>query len=114
MMLDDRLRIDVRQEQGRAILALSGEFDLVGVPVLQRELETQQTGAAKEIVLDLEELQFMDSTGLRAILAAHERAQERGQDFAVTQGSTQVQRLLSVTRVGEHLKVIASPDEILA
>ncbi|HEY1689164.1 MAG TPA: STAS domain-containing protein [Solirubrobacteraceae bacterium] len=112
-MFDDRLRIDVRQEQDRAILALSGEFDLVGVPALQREIETAETGAAKAIVLDLEELQFMDSTGLRAILSARERAQERGQEFAVTQGSSQVQRLLSVTRVGDHLKIIASPDETL-
>jgi anti-anti-sigma factor len=64
-------------------------------------------------VLDLEDLQFVDSTGLRIILAAHERAQERGDEFAVTRGSRQVQRLLSITRAGEHLRIIESPDELL-
>jgi anti-sigma B factor antagonist len=65
------------------------------------------------VVLDLEGLQFVDSTGLRMILSAHERARERGQEFAITPGSPQVRRLLTITRVGEHLRVIDSPNELL-
>jgi anti-sigma B factor antagonist len=64
-------------------------------------------------VLDLQDLEFIDSTGLRVLLTAHERSRERGQEFAITPGSQQVQRLLSITRVDEHLRVIASPDELL-
>jgi anti-anti-sigma factor len=61
----------------------------------------------------MENLEFIDSTGLRIVLAAHTRAQERGQELALTRIGQQVQRLLSITRVGEHLKIVDSPDELL-
>ena len=47
------------------------------------------------------------------ILLAHEAARTRGQEFAITPGSPQVQRLLSITSVAEHMHVIASPDDLV-
>ena len=67
--------------------------------------------AAAKVVIDLRGLRFIDSTGLRTIFGAHARARERGQEFAVTRGSEQVQRLLAITRLGEHLPVIDPPEE---
>ena len=66
-----------------------------------------------KLVLDLGGLQFMDSTGLRIILWARDRCQESGREFALTPGSQQVQRLLSVSGAGEHLRIIASPGDLL-
>ena len=66
-----------------------------------------------EIVLDLRGLEFIDSTGLRTILSLDKRATERGQAFALVRGPQQVQRLMTMTRVDEHLKIIDSPEEIL-
>ena len=113
MAVQDDLRIDVCHEQDRAILRLHGELDLASAQLFQSEFESAEIGAAAMVVLDLKALQFIDSTGLRMILSAHKRAHERGQEFAITPGSPQVRRLLSITRVGEHLRVIASPDELL-
>jgi anti-anti-sigma factor len=111
---DKHLRIDLRSEQDRVVLALHGELDLVGAPLLQSEIENAAVEAAPLIVLDLEDLEFIDSSGLRVILSAHERARERGQAFALTRGSHQVQRLLSIAGVSGHLQIISSPDELLA
>jgi anti-anti-sigma regulatory factor len=47
------------------------------------------------------------------ILAAHEHAHERGRGFALTKGTEQVQRLLSIAGVEEHLRIIDAPDEVL-
>ena len=94
------------------MLRLGGELDLASAPILERALEGTEIGTAALLVLDLDELQFVDSSGLRVILLAHEHARERGQEFAITPGSPQVQRLLSITSVTEHLRVIASPDEL--
>jgi anti-anti-sigma factor len=110
---DKHLRIEVRSEQDRVVLVLHGELDLVGAPLLQSEVDGPAVDAAPMVVLDLEHLQFIDSSGLRVILSAHERARERGQAFALTRGSQQVQRLLSIAGVSGHLKIIASPDELL-
>jgi len=95
------------------VLVLHGELDLASAELFHSEFERADIGAAPMVVLDLEGLQFVDSTGLRMILSAHERARERGQEFAITPGSPQVRRLLTITRVGEHLRVIDSPNELL-
>jgi anti-anti-sigma factor len=110
--VQEHLRVDAVREQDRVVLRLSGELDLASAPILVRALEDPEIGAAALLLLDLDELQFVDSSGLRVILLAHEHARERGQDFAITAGSPQVQRLLSITSVTEHLRVVASPDEL--
>lgn len=85
---------------------------MANAPRLQSAIESADLDATTMVVLDLQQLQFIDSTGLRIILAARERCQQRGQSFAVTPGSPQVQRLLSVTGVAEHLHTIATADEV--
>ena len=105
--------MDVRREQDRVVLRLHGELDLASGPILQRELASPEIGTTPMVVLDLEHLKFVDSSGLRIILLAHQCSREREQEFAITRGSLQVQRLLSITSLGEHLRIMASPDEML-
>jgi anti-anti-sigma factor len=109
--VDERLRIEVRQDQDMVILRLEGELDLAGAPLVERELEGAEIDASPIVVLDLRELQFIDSAGLRVIFSADARARGRGQQFAVTRGSEQVQRVIAITHLGEHLQIIDSPED---
>jgi anti-anti-sigma factor len=114
MGVGDQLRIDVRQEADRAILTLAGELDMASSELLEQALAREDLAGEAMLVLDLQQLLFIDSTGLRVILSALERCRVRGQEFAITPGSDQVQRLLSVTGVAEHLPTIAAAaDEIV-
>jgi anti-sigma B factor antagonist len=108
----EQLRVASRSERDRIVISLSGELDMASAPLLQAALEKAETDTPRALVLDLRELDFMDSTGLRIILWARERLHDRGQELALTTGSNQVQRLLSISGVGEHLRVIATPDEL--
>lgn len=109
----EQLHIEVRQGHDRIVLAFHGELDLLAAPLLQGEIESDAVDSADLLVLDLDDVQFIDSAGLRAILAAHERAIERGQRLALTPGSPQVQRLLSIAGINGHLHTIASADAAL-
>jgi anti-sigma B factor antagonist len=109
----EHLRVDLHRGQDRIVLQLVGELDLASSPVLEHALEGADVVASPLLVLDLDELKFVDSTGLRIILVAHESARTRGQEFAITPGSPQVQRLLSITSVAEHLRVLAAADDPL-
>lgn len=113
MRVDEHLQIDVVRERNGVVLGLHGELDLIGAPLLQAEIENPEIDGTAMVVLDLQDLQFIDSAGLRVILAAHERSQQRGQTFALTRGSQQVQRLLTIAGVNEHLRIVESADEIL-
>lgn len=113
MGIAEQLQVNSRTEKDRIVISLDGELDMASAPLLQAALEDAEAGTASALVLDLRELRFMDSTGLRIILWARERLRSRGQELALTTSSSQVQRLLSVSGVGEHLRVIATPDELL-
>jgi anti-anti-sigma factor len=62
-----RFDVTVTETEGARVLHLSGELDLVSEPTLTSELNRANGGA---IVIDLSELAFMDSTGLRTLLSA--------------------------------------------
>ena len=96
------------------VVGLQGELDLASAPQFESEIDSPEVASCATVVVDLDDLQFIDSTGLRLIFSAHARSQERGQQFAVTRGSEQVQRLLAITRVGEHVRIVDSPQEMLA
>jgi anti-sigma B factor antagonist len=107
----EHLQVDAKSKDDRVVLQLSGELDLASSAILERALGTAEIAATPLLVLDLDELRFVDSTGLRIILLAQEKSRERGQEFAITPGSPQVQRLLSITSVAEHIRVLLSADD---
>ncbi|HWK29683.1 MAG TPA: STAS domain-containing protein [Solirubrobacter sp.] len=87
-------RFDVTVAEGpeRTTIALSGELDLVSAPQLTEAL----AGAAgRPITIDLRELAFMDSTGLRALLGA---ARDHGELKLAGPLQPPVQRLLELTQ----------------
>jgi anti-sigma B factor antagonist len=110
----EQLTIDVRQEADRVVVSLDGELDMANAPRFQSTIEKASIEGEAMLVLDLQRLRFMDSTGLRLILWARDRCQESRREFALTPGSPQVQRLLHVSGAGEHLRIIPSADDLLA
>jgi anti-sigma B factor antagonist len=113
MSADEELRIATRRGPDRLILELEGDLDMVSADLLQEALARANCVGSSTVVLDLRGVRFLDSTGLRAIFRACKAVRERGQQFAVTPGSAQVQRLLSLTHLDEHLRTIDSPDALL-
>jgi anti-anti-sigma factor len=109
----DQLSIDVRRETDRIVIRLAGELDMANAPILQAAIEEANVDGKQMLVLDMQELKFIDSTGLRIVLWARERCHEAEREFALTPGSEQVQRLLAVSGAGEHLRIIASADDML-
>src|SRR4051794_30442977 len=71
------LNTALEREDGRPVLRVEGEVDLLTTPVLVEALDAALTGDAA-LVVDLEAVEFMDSTGLRALLEARRRAEDAG------------------------------------
>lgn len=101
---DDDLTIDVTVEDGDAIVAIGGQLDLLTAPRLGRELMAVQfTQGDNDLILDLEGLSFMDSSGLRVLIDAHLAQQERGQRLVLRNLPPHVARLLEVTNLTGRL-----------
>jgi anti-sigma B factor antagonist len=106
--------LDVTTERGadQTRVVLVGELDIANAPRLESELEGVETDSPATVVLDLRGVEFIDSTGLRAVIAANERAKEAGVRLVVVRGSTAVERLFSVTQIDQRLEVVDDPDAI--
>jgi anti-sigma B factor antagonist len=96
-----------------AVIKVSGELDLASSPALEEELERAATSDASLVVVDLRDLEFMDSTGLSVLVRAHQRAAESSHRFGLINGSPQVQRLLTLTGVADRLMLSDAPEELL-
>ena len=105
--------VEERRQGDATVLTVSGELDLRTSPELEERL-TGAFGAGIELViLDLRQIEFMDSTGLRVLLGAHQRAHESGRRFALVRGADQVERVLTLTGVRDLLTIVDAPEELL-
>jgi anti-sigma B factor antagonist len=100
--------LDVRTEDrdGLVHLALVGELDLSTVAKVQEELRRVEASSPATVVVDLSKLTFLDSTGLRCIVTADERAREAGRRMVIVRGPDAVQRVFAITRLEERLEMV--------
>ena len=87
--------------EGVCRLKLTGEFDISGRE-LADELLARARGARK-IVLDLSELEFIDSMGIHFVVTAHETAQADGRQFTIVRGGPEVDRIFKLVGLGDVL-----------
>ncbi len=100
------LEVQEEEWEGFAHLVLRGELDLSTVPKVEETLRRVEESHPPVIVLDLSGLSFLDSTGLRLVVTADQRAREGQRRLAVVRGSDSVQRVFSITRLDEHLDMV--------
>jgi anti-anti-sigma factor len=97
------LRIRTEVSPAGHTLWLSGELDLASAGVLDTAIAELCTDGAEEILLEMTDLAFMDSTGLRSVLVGQELCQVNNCRFVIGELSDQVRRLFEVSGVGEKL-----------
>jgi anti-sigma B factor antagonist len=103
------LSVKTRAEGRRHTLVLAGELDLATAPELDAMTEQVCADGAGELVLDLRELAFIDSSGLRAILRAWQHCEAHRCELFLTSGSPAVQRLFELTGLLERLPFLDLP-----
>jgi anti-sigma B factor antagonist len=91
-MSDESLTIDI--DDGGAIV-VHGDIDMAGGPVLEAAI--LQREAEFPLVIDLDDVSFIDSSGLRSLLGASRRARTRGSEVALRSVGPEVARLLDIT-----------------
>jgi anti-sigma B factor antagonist len=105
-----QLELETTRNGPVAVVAPTGELDLSGAAVLQAELDRlADEGELGGVVLDLRGLEFMDSTGLRTLVSADQRAREAGRRLAIVRGPEAVDRIFNVTRLDERLELVDDP-----
>jgi anti-anti-sigma factor len=76
---------------------LQGELDLASAHVMEERLTAIEEQRPARVVIDLGDLAFIDSSGLRVLLLADTRARERGFELVLAPGPEPVQRVFEMT-----------------
>jgi anti-anti-sigma factor len=106
---------DIQTAPGVVVLVLHGEHDLSTQPRLHATID-EALAAGMSVVIDLSEIEFIDSTVLAEILRGQRRATDedggRGQGLAVvaSPGARFVARMLSLVHIQDHVAVHLSQD----
>ena len=101
------LHIDIAQRNGVTVLSVLGEVDLATAPILDEQMSAVVASDASTIIVDLDRVSFMDSSGLQVLLA-HVFSDQNGSRIQITRGSPQVVRLFTMSGMLEQLPFVAS------
>jgi len=91
---------------------LRGELDLSTIERVEEEIGRAELTGAPLVVIDLRALTFLDSTGLRTIVTADQRARRAGRRLVVRKGPETVHRVFTITRLDERLEMVDDGEEI--
>ena len=83
-------------DRGTPVLALSGELDMATSPPVAQRLSELVAGGT-DVIIDVRDLGFIDSSGLSALIAARQRSNNRGTKLTLRGPSRAVTRVLAIT-----------------
>lgn len=88
-----------------AWIRLVGELDIATAPRLERTLY-EALGSARLVIIDLRQLEFMDSTGLHLLIKADAHARPRGRRVVVVRGPHQIDQLFQLVGISDRLELV--------
>jgi anti-anti-sigma factor len=106
-MTDPDFEVTVQRLSGTAVVQLAGELDLASTPTLADVLHGLEP-PCDLVILDLSQLTFIDSTGLRLAINEHRRAEMDGFDLVLAGATEPILRVLRVT--GLDVTLPMAPD----
>lgn len=90
-------------------LRLKGDLDLYTSPQFDDALVAVEGEKWPVIVLDMRELEFIDSMALRLVMRAQARAEQDGRRVVVVRGPAFLDRVLNLSGLGPHLEIVDEP-----
>jgi len=109
----DAISTSVERRSGATVVAVGGVVDLATSPQLEELLAELLEERANPLVVDLTEVTFLASVGLRILAETHERAGGTGK-FAVVASGPATARPIQLTKLDEFLALYASADDALS
>lgn len=108
-MVDEEFQLRVGRSGATVVLAPRGELDLASSPALAGALAA---GAGEDVLLDLRDVSFIDSSGISAVLEGWRIAREGAGQLRVVAGPPQVQRVFGMVALDRELDWSDPPADV--
>ena len=103
--------LESTERDGCAVLAVSGEVDLATAPRLREALTGLVADGHTQVVVDLTATEFLDSTGLGALITGLKRVRAKGGDLRIVCTSPRVCKVFEITSIDKVIPMYESLDE---
>jgi anti-sigma B factor antagonist len=110
--VDEALTIRVRRERGCVVVAVAGEVDIATVTRLRERL-FKLAASGRTLVVDLDQVSFIDSAGLAALVGAAKRAAAHGASLQVICARSKTRQLFRLTGLDSQVPLARTLDGAL-
>ena len=110
--MGEALTIRVRRDRGYAIVAVAGEVDIATVTRLRESL-FELAASGRSLVVDLDQVSFIDSSGLAALVGAARRAAAHGARLQVVCARPRTRQLFRLTGLDSQVQLARTLDGVL-
>lgn len=107
------LRTEVSEIEGWTVVTVHGEIDVATSPALRERLIGLVNDGSAQLVLDLEAVDFLDSTGLGTIVSILKRTRSHGGDLRLVCTEARIRRLFEITGLDSAVPLHASLDDAI-
>ncbi len=103
-----------RQVGDRTVIEVKGEIDVYTAPALREEITSLVDAEHTDIVVDLSQVSFMDSTGLGVLVGALKKVRTLGGDLALVINEEKILKVFRITALTQVFTIYSVLDEALA
>jgi anti-sigma B factor antagonist len=100
--------------EGVASLDLEGEVDVFTAPSLRQAIMDQAENGSKQLLVNLEKVEYLDSTGLGILIGGNKRLAEAGGALLLVGPSARIRRLFEITQLNTILRIFDNEADALA
>jgi anti-sigma B factor antagonist len=94
-----RLQISINNQLGISVIKISGEVDIFTAPDFKSAINDAISSGAKDLVIDMTDVGYMDSSGFGALLSATKRLRPNGGRINLARCGEAIERMLKITRL---------------
>lgn len=109
------MNISTEIRDGKGIVTLSGPLTAAGVDTFREQMHRwmDENQANRQIVLDADGMEFIDSAGLGVLIALLKRATERGGDIRIARLQSKARIVFEITRAFKMFEIFDTVEEAL-
>jgi anti-sigma B factor antagonist len=111
MSTEANFAISETEDRGVAVLLVRGEVDVSTAPELGNRLFSLADEGRRDVVVDLSEVTFVDSTALGVLVGALKRFRSNGGDVRLVVTEPQISKVLEITGLTEVFSIFPTSEE---
>jgi anti-sigma B factor antagonist len=107
------MRLQVREDRGWTVVEVVGVVDVASAPELRQALQGAQFGGSSRVLVDLDQVELLDSFGLGVLVGALKRSRTHGGQLALVVTRQRLRQVFTVTGLDGVFRLVDGPDVVL-